>query len=287
MASRMSILASVSLIGVLLSASLHADIFTIATKRVNVPSPEGFTRATEDMAGFIHLMEFMEDQLNDTLAFYIPDLEVPNAMMGDVPIMERYFVLKANKNLRDVTVGQNDFVGLKETLKNNNREILREVRSLLSDSEDARNRRFNDELGVDLFVETAQMIPLDPHFEGDTSIAYSMYLRQDVRTSDSQETETFVATNTVLNAAGTILFLYSYADEDDLEWTRNVSRDWAESVIASNDLPPMSSSTGGRRGLWGLILSAGLIGGLTAGIGGLLIRLVRRVFSARTKPPAS
>ena len=43
-----------------------------------------------------------------------------------------------------------------------------------------------------------------------------------------------VVTATLVQVKGKVLFLYSYAEESDLEWSKEASHNWASDVVMSN-----------------------------------------------------
>ena len=103
---------------ILLAASAQAaDNFTINGRDIIVPAPQGFVRVTEDMTAVMRFVQQMADPMNDTLAYYIMESDVPAAMAGEIPSLERTFILKVNKQLRNMTVGKNDFSLLKSMTK--------------------------------------------------------------------------------------------------------------------------------------------------------------------------
>ena len=83
------------------------------------------------------------------------------------------------------------------------------------------------------------MVPLTPHYEEENGIAYSMFVNYGV-TAEGVETETNIvsSTFTTLNVSGRVLFLNSYGQQEDLEWTRTASRDWGKRIMESNTQPP-------------------------------------------------
>ena len=110
------------ILALLLAVSLNtarADTFEIGGQTIVVPVPQGFVRVTEDMT-FINLLceqQMAADPANDTLACYMPEADVPTAMAGEIPTMERYFLLKVGKQTQNLTVGKNEFAEYKKTIR--------------------------------------------------------------------------------------------------------------------------------------------------------------------------
>jgi len=247
---------------------MAADSFTINGNEITVPPPKGFVRITDDMTAVKRIVQKMADPVNDTLAYYISESDVPTSMVGDVPILERTFILKVNKQLRSMTTGKDDFSQLKEMVVSQNQQILEEVKSQMPEHMKSMSQGFSREFDVDFALTLSQMIPLEPHHQSENALAYSMYINYGVAVNDESEDVIVAATATFLNTSGVVLFLYSYASQDDLEWTRNASKDWAESVMESNDQPPAKSP--GRGIDWDKVIEKGLVGAVVGGLFALL-----------------
>lgn len=266
---------------ILLTASTQAaDTFTINGRDIIVPAPKGFVRVTDEMIEFKRYIQHTQDPLNDTLAYYISESDVPMAMVGDISKLDRWFVLKINKKLRNMTVGKNDFSSLKEITKNQNREIFEKVKAQLPELIENINQGLSQELDVDFAINISQIVPLEPHYETDNAIGFSMYLNYGVTVDSEKENIIISATSTFLNASGAVLFLYGYGPHNQLEWTRNASMEWAESVMASNSQPLQKSPSNrgfNRKKIFEKALAWGIIGGLIALITGAVTIFKRRI----------
>lgn len=247
----------------------YADTFTIGDKQIVVPAPKGFVPITEEMTAVSRYVQQMVDPMNDTLAYYISESDIPIAMAGEIPPLEHTFILKVNKELRKVMVGTKDFTKLKQTVKEQNEKIFDKVRSQISENMKQMSEGVSQEFDIKFAMTVSQVVPLDPHYEEENAMAYSMYLNYGVTAEDEDESGIVSATSTFLNASGIVLFLYSYGPKDDLEWTRSASNNWATSVMTSNARPPRRSS-GGRGIDWNQVIEKGIVGGITGGLIALL-----------------
>jgi len=247
---------------------LTAETFSINGNEISVPSPAGFVRVTDDMTAVAKMVQQMNDSMNDTLAYYIMESDVPTAMAGKVPSLEKTFILKVNKELRNMTVGKDDFSQLKSMTKNQNQQIFENVKAQLPEEMKHISQGMSQEFNIDFAMNVSQMVPLEPHYEAENALAFSMYINYGV-TAGQEKIEGIVAsTATFLNAAGTVLFLYGYAPKDELEWTRDASMSWAESVMERNSQPPFHSPGGGID--WSQVMEKGLVGAIAGGLLALL-----------------
>ena len=92
----------------------------------------------------------------------------------------------------------------------------------------------------------------------------------------------FACTATLVHVKAKVLFLYLYAEESGLEWSRTKAQEWADSIVAAN--PPddtslaresVSRPVGGIR--WHKAVQRGVAGAVLATIAGLAAWIRRRV----------
>ena len=251
-----------------------ADIFRINGRDITIPAPQGYVRVTDDMTLVKRLSQPFEDPMNDTLARYIMESDVPAAMAGEIPSLERTFTLKVNKELRNITIGKNDFSEFKSIIKADNQQIFEEVKALIPETMNDISQKVSQEFDADFNMNISQIVPLEPHFEDENAIAYSMYANLGISAGNENMKEIVAATCTFLNAAGTVLFLYSYAPKDELDWTKSASMSWAKSVMASNSQPPVKSP--GRGYDWNNVVERGLVGAIVGGLFAIIATLFKR-----------
>lgn len=233
-----------SIIIFLITGSAYAGSFSVGGTVVDIPSPEGFHQVTSNMDVVYRLSQQMTDPVNDQLAYYISEKDVPNAMSGGTPLLERYFILKVNKDIKNMIVDTNDFSDLKKVTKKQNNEIFKSVEEKMAAIIDETSKNISKEFDVNMAIKMTQMIPLSPHHETSNSFSYSAYINFGVTAQGSNEE--FIASGTVtfINLAGKVLFLYCYGPQNDMEWTQTASRSWEESILSLNSLSPRGSSGG-------------------------------------------
>lgn len=255
---------------ILLAASAQAaDTFNINGKDIIVPAPKGFVRVTDEMTELKRLVQQMQDPVNDTLAYYISESDVPAAMAGEIPELDRWFILIINKQLRDMTVGKNDFSRLKEITKGQNHKMFEKVKAQIPELMNKMSQGVSQEFDMDFAMSISQVVPLDPHYESDNALGFSMYLKNEVTVGSEKKNTIISATSTFLNTSGAVLFLYGYGPQNQLEWTRSASMKWAENVMTSNSQPPQKSPNGGGIN-WGKVFEKGLVGAIVAGLFALI-----------------
>lgn len=77
---------------ILNTINAYTETFNIGGTDVVIPPPEGFTIVTQEMDAVYRLNLRMEDPHNDQLAYYISDLDVPAAINGEMPSLEKHLL---------------------------------------------------------------------------------------------------------------------------------------------------------------------------------------------------
>lgn len=260
----------VAIILIFISGYAYAGSFNIGGKDVVIPDPKGFSYVTQEMVAVYRLSLQIADPKNDQLAYYISDSDIPMALNGEIPPLEQTFLLKVNKQLKNMVISSEDFADLKNMTKRQNKEFFESIKSqvpgLMKDASEGISKEFN----VDFAMQISQMVPLNPHYEADNALSYSMYINYGVSTEGSKDESIVSATATYVNVAGKVLFLYCYGPKGDLEWTRSASKEWAEQIMNSNSQPP-AELAGGRGMDWNKVIEKGIIGAVTGGLIALII----------------
>ncbi len=261
---------SLLLILLTLSTSLFADSFDIGGKEITIPTPDGYVRVTKEMDAVHRLSMQMSDPWNELLAYYINESDAATAREGNLPPIERRFMLKVSKELKGMLVGSRDFAELKSMTKRQNKEIWESLKSQMPGLLDKASKGIGKEFDMSLAFEISEMVPLDPHYEADNALSYSWYANYGVSAEGVKEEFVVAATTTFVNASGKVLFLYCYAPQGDLEWTRDASRAWAERVMGGNAQPPTQSS-GGRGINWRKVMEKSVGGAIAGGLIALVL----------------
>lgn len=266
---------SYSILILLFCSSAYGGSFSVGGQVIEVPSPKGFYQVTNKMDAVYRLAQQMVDPMNDQLAYYIAETDVPIAMSGEIPTLERYFILKVNKNIKNMVVGTKEFSEFKKITKQQNNEIFKSVEKIMPELLEKTSKGISKEFDVDIALKITQMVPLEPHHETNNSISYSMYINIGMVAKETKEDFIVSATATYINVAGKVLFLYSYGPRNDVEWTRSASKIWEESILSQNSAPPVSSS-GGSSFNWSKVIEKAIVGAIVGGLFAIFFGLFSR-----------
>lgn len=263
------------------SLCLATDI-SIGGVPLAIPSPGGFSPVTPEMGNLFEMQKQFVAPMNEEYVTFIPDGDVPAALRGEIPELPRRFTVQTSKSIVSAIVPTADFGRLKDTIKTQNAEIAAKVAEKLPDMMQQFNQGTLEKYNVDLALSVSQMLPMPPHEESDRSLAYSALVRYEMNDANGNPAPFVVAlTATFVHVKGKILFLYSYADEADLEWTRQASRDWAQAVIAANPSGPADAAKEALPATvagidWGQVGEKALGGALIGVVVGLIAWLMNR-----------
>ncbi len=254
-----------------INTSVCAESFDIGGNQIILPTPEGYVQVTQEMDAVHRLSMQMTDPMNDLLAYYISESVASIAMDGELPPLERTFMVKVNKELKGMIVSSQDFAEIKIMTKRQNNEALESVKSQMPEMMDKSSKGISKEFDINFALQVTNMIPLDSHYESDNAFSYSMYINYGVSAEGLKEESVMVVTSTFINVSGKIIFLYCYGPQSDLEWTRNAIKSWTERVLSSNDQPPTQSSGGIN---WDKVIEKGIVGAIIGGLIGLVLSLI-------------
>lgn len=252
----------------------------IGDTAISVPAPKGFTPVTRDMTKLNQLLETFVAPDNVRFVTFIPEELLPVVQAGQIPNLPRTLSLQTNKKVVARTVTASDFADLKATVRKQNDEIVREAErkmpGLLDEASKSIQRQFKTKLDMNM----NGMVPLPIHAESDRLLAFSMLLNLAMTTADGQRTNyPGVVTTTFLHTRGKLFFTYVYGGENDLDWSRQMSKDWAAALLAAN--PPDETTLAkeaAHSGMfdWSQVFRSALVGGLIGGVIGLFGFLFKR-----------
>ena len=161
------------------AALANAEIFVVGGKALEIPSPKGFSQVTQEMDAVYRMSKQIADPVNDQLAYYIAESDVPVAIAGEIPSLERYYVLKVNKQLLDPVVGSKDFAELKSLTKRQNREILKSAETQLPGLMEETSKAISEEFEGEDLVEFEEEEAIEEGELPSVSLA-ELYIKQDL-----------------------------------------------------------------------------------------------------------
>jgi hypothetical protein len=202
---------------------------------LDIPNPNGYTPVTQQMTLMFDLQKQFVSPTNELLLAYVPERDVSALLSDNIPDMPRRFTLETAKSLIGVTVPYSEFLKLKSTIISQNNQIIKKVEAEIDNSIKQLNKSIEQKYDVVLALSIANMVPMPIHYESDRQISFSMMVKYDFKDNRSNPSSFIsVVTAAVIYVKGKVLFLYTYAQDIDLEWSRAASRQWADSIVDYN-----------------------------------------------------
>jgi hypothetical protein len=229
-----TLISRIAVLFVISSYACGADKFVIHKQEITIQAPKGYVLVTDEMPEVKKIVGQLADHLNDTIAYYIPETEVPAAMGSGTLDLSRTFIIKADKRLRKEGVSDYIFPYHKDLLKKQLKKTTQDLKSKLPRHLDTINDRINEGSDLKVALSISQLVPLDIHHEDKNSLAYSMFINYGLSSGEYKESEIAAATCTVLHVKDSMIVLLCYAPKDELEITRRSSLIWNQQIVTDN-----------------------------------------------------
>jgi len=227
---------------VLMSAGFLTPAYAQTTTDISVggvslaiPSPNGFSPVTQQMTVLYDLQKQFVAPASELFATFIPQQHVREVLKGNIPELPRRFTVQTATSSIAVSISTSYFAELKSIMKSQIDEIVKQIAKQLPNLTKKVNEGIANKYDVDLALSISQMVPMPVHEETDRTIAYSMLVKYDMNDADGKPAPFIGAvTSTLVHVKGKVLFLYSYAEESGVEWSREAAKQWANAVVAAN-----------------------------------------------------
>lgn len=278
------------MIGLLLmvATGVQATDIQVGEVQLAIPSPTGFSPVTPQMAPLFEMQKHFVAASNEEFVAFIADENIPKALAGEIPEMPRRFTVQTPKNLVGSFITSAEFNELKTVIKTQNEDILQKIEAQFPGLSSQVNNGIKKQFEVDVAFSISQMIPLPVHIETERTFAYSSFAKYEMKDEQGNVVPfVVVVTATIAHVQGKLLFLYSYAEESGLEWSKAISKQWSEAVIAANPSDQQTALKEAQSAAtvninWAQVGEKALHGAIIGGLIALLSLLFRR-FKAKQK----
>lgn len=203
--------------------------------QLTVPSPAGFAVVPPEMTLLLNRLDSFVTPANQRLLWFLDDRELAKARAGLVPEAARSLSVQCAKKDIQKLFTKPDFAKLKKMIREQNAELIKKVEQQMPGYMDKVNKGiqkqfdWSGELGIDGYI------PVAGQEETERSVSYPMIVKYSVKERDGrQRLGTSVVTATFLHVKGRIIFLYCNDGQNDLQWARTISKDWASAIVAAN-----------------------------------------------------
>lgn len=247
----------------------------IGPTTITVPVPAGFAPVTADMTNTVQALSSTIGEQNQALAWFIPAELVAAAKSGNAPAPLRTLSVQTAKATMNRSITAADMAELEQIIVEQNAELAKRLELQFPGIAVQVRESVAGKLNAKLRLELQGIFPLEPHVRTNRMLAYSSFVKYAMRDPGTGLTNSIsaVVTATLVHARAKLFFLYANGGEQDLDWTRQISRNWAEAILAANpsDATAAAAETAGPSGFdWKRIQRGALIGGVIGGLVGLV-----------------
>jgi hypothetical protein len=264
------------LLAQLLAAPLFAaDVpINIGGTPLTIPAPAGFVPVTAGMTAMNQALESVVVPQNVRFVSFIPEEFLPAVQRGEILGIARNLSVQTAKSTVDRTITVSDFAELKDVMRKQNADMMKKIESEMPGAMDKINKKIEGQFDVKLDLSLAGMVPLPPHEDTDRTLAFSMLVSYAMKMPNGTPTNfSGTVTATFIRAKGKLFFTYVNGAENDLDLTRQISKDWAAAILAANPSDAATAaleSSSSHRFDWGRVWGGAIIGGAIGGLYGLV-----------------
>lgn len=222
----------------MVSPATATDI-SVGGVSLTIPDPEGFSPVTQEMELLFELQKQFVAPTNEEFVSFIPEQDVPAVLQGNIPNLPRRFTVQTVKTLIDKSVSTSGFEEFKSIIKTQNDKIMQEAEALLPGLTQQMNEGINEKYDIDIAFSVSQMMPMPIHHETDNTLAYSALVKYEMNDENGNPaSDITVVTTTLVHVKNKVMFLYTYAEESGLEWSKAISKKWVTAIVAENPTDP-------------------------------------------------
>lgn len=220
---------------VVLTNPVSAEKISVAGTKIEIPAPAKYAQVIPEMTALYTFQKQFVAPNNIEFISFIPEEDVPLALKDEIPYLERRMTVQTSKSFQDISMSNADFARLRQVVNSQNGEVLKKAEATIEEVVGGINESLTEEYDIDLALSVNGIVPLTPHLENERSMAYSSFVRYEfVDETGEPGTVVVVVTSAFVFLKGKILFLYTYAEESGLDWSRGASNKWVDAVLLAN-----------------------------------------------------
>lgn len=213
----------------------NASSINVGNIAIQIPSPAGYARITPEMSELYKLNQHFVAPTNIQLAMYISEDAVPLALLGEIPDISRRFDVQVSKKTANVSLSSANFTVLKGLYVAQMEKVFKDIKAKLSEALSDASKGVSKQLNTEIVIKVGGVVPLTPHFQSDRILSSSIFMKNDIQDATGEPIAVVIsATMALVHVNNRVIFLYVYGNQEDLEWTREQSRAWAEAIVKRN-----------------------------------------------------
>ncbi|MCY4390060.1 MAG: hypothetical protein OXC18_23425 [Desulfurellaceae bacterium] len=254
--------------------------------KIDVKAPNGFYEISSLSSETRKIAETMTPPTNRLLAVFVSEEDLGRIVKGESPIFERYIFLQVFRRLEATTISNTDFQKLITHFKGQQNILFDENKDMVDSLLEGATKKMSKEYDFSLKMKLGENISLGIFLEQPNAFGAVNLVKYRVN-AEGKELDSIVAGGiSYVLTRGKLLYAYVYSvyeTQDDVDWVRAKSKEWVNSLLASNETSTSDSaqSSSPITGIdWERIVSKGIVGAVVGGLLALIIGLFRRMKSS-------
>jgi len=242
------------------------ETVSIGNQSLSIPLPAPFVRVDGLSKLVDQAMASMLPPSNRSLMMIATPADAARIKAGTPGDMPRFMSVQTLREAESQTISLREFKEISEELE---KQFSAGGSGMQTAQSQINQQLKNNNLGVDLKLGETRSLGI--YEKSPQAFQFGLMMKAQI---GGGAPETIVASASVLNVKGKILYLYVYADfhsQADTDWSRTTLKAWTDSILAAN---PGEVPAGGFD--WNSVFGKGLIGALVGGFVALLVKFFKR-----------
>lgn len=216
-----------------LSAQNATDTYDLGSRKVKIPTPDGFINATSQFPSVTARIRATEDPGNDLLAVTVPESFVPKLKISEDIDLEFYAKVSVSKRARAIDITKDNFAALIASFEKNFGAYIEPGGPLMTSVEKNSEKGLTELLGKDTPISINETKYLgvieksDDVFSGMMLVSFEMYGRK----------MTTLGTLAFLRVNQRLVFVYAYRmspSGNSVKELTQLTKKWTAKIIAAN-----------------------------------------------------
>lgn len=211
---------------------------SVGLKLLKLPVPAGAVEPSRSVPPLRQMAERMTPPSNRLLALFVEQADETVARAGQPPSMARYYMVQSLRQTEAGSVGVGEFREVRQMLRQQYQQILVQAAPQVQGHLDSAAQAMGRDSGVEgLQLKVGEMKGLDVFDEREHSISLLALTQVEVQAGDRVERAPMAMSITTGILQGKVVYFYAYArytGPADLEWLRQVTRDWVQRAAQAN-----------------------------------------------------
>ncbi len=211
---------------------------SVGLKLLKLPLPPGTVEPSRSVPPLRQMAERMTPPSNRLLALFVERADEAAARSGQAPTMARYFMVQSFRQAEAGSVSAAEFREVRQQLRQQYQQILVQAVPQVQGHLDGAAQAMGRDAGLDrLQVKVGEMKGLDVFDEREHTISLLALTKYEVQAGDRREEVPMAMSITTGILQGKVVYFYAYAryqGPPDLDWLRQVTRDWVERATRAN-----------------------------------------------------